>query len=712
MFKNMKISIKILLVILIMSLGSLLIIFGASFYFMNDMIDEFEQTNIALGLNSSNVAQSSLLEQAEGYLTKLVEKQAQSANNTFYTVNKIVTESSQYTDSLYENPDNFVGKEMPNPSETKAGEACSKYFLVKGVKETPEVMKEVNILSNCEYMFAPLLAVNSMLDNIYIGTESGISYRYSRSNLYNEDYDPRARDWYKAAMAEHDTLVWLPTYVDSYGNTCITAAMTYRDKENNLAGVVASDVLLTNMIDDVMNLKIGESGSCFVLDSDRNFVAHPDMNSEEFDPDLANHFEGDDFVTALDGADNGIVETVYEGKNCHVAFSRMYETGWYFCASIETEEVTAPAIEAKNESDKLTKASQEEMQKTLFNINKFFMIFFAIVGIIVIIISFVVSGTITRPIQKLANSVRDIGKGNFDQKIPVETGGEIGMLVNRFNEMQDNLKEYLENIQRITAEKERISAELSVATQIQADMLPRTFPAFPTRKEFDVFASMDPAKEVGGDFYDFFFTDDNHFAMVMADVSGKGVPAALFMVIAKALIKSQAQQLGANASPAQILYEVNNQLCEGNEAELFVTVWLGIVEISTGKGLAANAGHEHPAIRRSGGEYELVIYRHSPAVAAMEGMKFREHEFQLNPGDSLYIYTDGVAEATNAQNELYGTERMINCMNSHLDMDAEGLLKTVRKDVDNFVQDAPQFDDITMLRFDYYGPDGNTNKRK
>lgn len=706
MFKNMKISIKILLVILVMSLGSLLIIFGASFYFMNNMIDGFEQTNISLGLNSSNVAQSSLLDQAEGYLTKLVQKQAQSANSTFNTVNKIVTESSQYVASLYANQDNFEGKEMPNPSDTEAGVACSKYFLVKGVKETPEVMNEVNILSNCEYMFAPLLAVNAMLDNIYIGTESGISYRYSRSNLYNEDYDPRARDWYKAAMDTPDTLVWLPTYEDSYGNTCITAAMTYRDENNELVGVVASDVLLTNMITDVMSLKIGESGSCFVLDSELNFVAHPDMGTDGFNSDLSSHFEGDDFINALSASDDGIVETVFEGKDSHVAFSKMTETGWFFCASIETDEVTAPAIQAKNESDQLTKASQEEMQKKLFSINKFFMVFFAIVGIIVIIISFVVSGTITRPIQKLANSVRDIGKGNFDQKIPVETGGEIGMLVNRFNEMQDNLKEYLENIQRITAEKERISAELSVATQIQADMLPRTFPAYPNRKEFNVFASMDPAKEVGGDFYDFFFTDDNHFAMVMADVSGKGVPAALFMVIAKALIKNNAQRLGANASPAKVLYEVNNQLCEGNEAELFVTVWLAIIEISTGKGLAANAGHEHPAIRRKGGEYELVVYRHSPAVAAMEGMKFKEHEFQMEPGDNLYIYTDGVAEATDAQNEMYGTERMISALNRNPDADAKTLLKTVRKDVDDFVKDAPQFDDITMLCFEYYGPEG------
>ncbi len=295
--------------------------------------------------------------------------------------------------------------------------------------------------------------------------------------------------------------------------------------------------------------------------------------------------------------------------------------------------------------------------------------------------------------------------------IEVKQDTEIRDLSEELSHMMGSTKAYMIDLKQVTAEKERISAELSVATQIQADMLPRTFPAYPNRKEFSVFASMDPAKEVGGDFYDFFFTDDDHFAMVMADVSGKGVPAALFMVIAKALIKSNAQQLGANASPAKILYEVNNQLCEGNDAELFVTVWLAIIEISTGKGLAANAGHEHPALCRKGGEYELVVYRHSPAVAAMEGMKFREHEFQMNPGDSLYIYTDGVAEATDAQNNMYGTERMVKSLNKDPQADASTLLKTVREDVDNFVSGASQFDDLTMLCFKYYGPEGNTKER-
>jgi sigma-B regulation protein RsbU (phosphoserine phosphatase) len=269
-------------------------------------------------------------------------------------------------------------------------------------------------------------------------------------------------------------------------------------------------------------------------------------------------------------------------------------------------------------------------------------------------------------------------------------------------DMERDLAAYEEHLTRITAEKERIGTELSLATRIQASMMPHEFPPFPEKKSIDIFASMDQAKEVGGDFYDFFLIDEDHLCMVIADVSGKGVPAALFMVIAKTLIKNQAMM---GDDPADILGKVNEQLCEGNDAMLFVTVWISILTISTGKGIAANAGHEHPVIRRAGGSYELVVYRHSPAVAAMEGMRFRQHSFELHPGDRLFVYTDGVPEATNAENELFGNERMLDVLNSQPDRKPHALLEAMKREIDVFVGEAPQFDDITMLCLDYFGPD-------
>lgn len=315
---------------------------------------------------------------------------------------------------------------------------------------------------------------------------------------------------------------------------------------------------------------------------------------------------------------------------------------------------------------------------------------------------------VVTPVEKLtegAKTFTDEENGYSQESVislDIHSGDEIEELYHETRSMQQKILEYVDNITKITAEKERIGAELSVATKIQEGMLPRIFPPYPDRKEFELYASMDPAKEVGGDFYDFFMMDDDHIALVMADVSGKGVPAALFMVIAKTLIKNAAQM---GKDPSESLAYANEQLSD-NEGQLFVTVWMATIEISTGKGIAANAGHEHPAIRHADGNFELVVYRHSPAVATMEGLSFRQHEFQLEPGDTLFVYTDGVPEATNDQNELFGSERMIDALNRDPNASVKELLKNVREDVDAFVKDAPQFDDLTMLGFKYFGPEG------
>ena len=244
------------------------------------------------------------------------------------------------------------------------------------------------------------------------------------------------------------------------------------------------------------------------------------------------------------------------------------------------------------------------------------------------------------------------------------------------------------------------AAELSVATQIQADMLPSIFPAFPNHPEFDIYATMTPAKEVGGDFYDFFLVDEDHLCLVMADVSGKGVPAALFMVIAKTLLKNSAQ---TGMNPARILETVNNQLCEGNQAEMFVTTWLGILQLSTGRLVAANAGHEYPVCRRAGGNFALVKDRYGFVLAGMEGSRYREYTLDLAPGDRLFLYTDGVTEATDEHQQLYGTRRLLDALNRSRDADPRTLLQAVQADIHAFVGAADPFDDITMLALEIKG---------
>ena len=253
-------------------------------------------------------------------------------------------------------------------------------------------------------------------------------------------------------------------------------------------------------------------------------------------------------------------------------------------------------------------------------------------------------------------------------------------------------------ITQITAEKERIGTELALATQIQADMLPNIFPAFPERPEFDIYASMDPAKEVGGDFYDFFLIDETHLGLAMADVSGKGVPAALFMMIAKTLVQNNAM---AGKSPAEALRAVNDQICANNREEMFVTVWLGILDLTTGQLICANAGHEYPALKQPDGSFRLFKDKHGFVIGGMAGIRYKEYEIQLEPGAKLFLYTDGVPEATNADQTLFGTDRMLEALNTAQDKTPEQILKTVRSAVDAFVQDAEQFDDLTMLCLEF-----------
>ncbi|MBO4323151.1 MAG: PP2C family protein-serine/threonine phosphatase [Clostridia bacterium] len=250
------------------------------------------------------------------------------------------------------------------------------------------------------------------------------------------------------------------------------------------------------------------------------------------------------------------------------------------------------------------------------------------------------------------------------------------------------------------AENSRIESELNLASNIQADMLPNIYPAFPDRKEFDIYATMEPAKEVGGDFYDFFLIDDDHLCMVMADVSGKGVPAALFMMASKIILANNAM---IGKSPAQILTDTNAAICSHNREEMFVTVWLGILEISTGKLTAANAGHEYPVLKKANGEFELVKDKHGFVIGGMNGIKYKEYELTMEPGAKLFLYTDGVPEATSAENELFGIDRMLKALNENKDETPENLLKGVRSAVDEFVNGAEQFDDITMLNLEYKG---------
>ena len=333
-------------------------------------------------------------------------------------------------------------------------------------------------------------------------------------------------------------------------------------------------------------------------------------------------------------------------------------------------------------------------------------------AVIVLLYLFNTERYLIGPIERIAKSsdafVKKMQQGVppeelvFDD-VQVRSGGELALMAENVKSLANGVATYMTNLQSVSAEKERIGTELALATRIQAAMLPHIFPAFPDRPEFDIYASMDPAKEVGGDFYDFFLVDDGHLCMIMADVSGKGIPAALFMMASKIILQSCAM-LGK--SPAEILTMTNQAICSNNPENMFVTVWVGILELSTGKLIAANAGHEYPAIKRPDGSFQLFKDRHGFVLGGMEGMKYNQYALMLEPGSKLFLYTDGVPEAMDAEKELFGMERTIAALNEQPDAAPDQILKNIRRAVDDFVQDAEQFDDLTMLCLEYRGMNG------
>ena len=324
-----------------------------------------------------------------------------------------------------------------------------------------------------------------------------------------------------------------------------------------------------------------------------------------------------------------------------------------------------------------------------------------VVSVAILMCFFFVKKRIVNPINK----IRDVSKTMVENleneesiQVTVQTGNEIEELFDSFKQMYGDVREYISKLGVVTAEKERIGAELDVAKHIQASMLPCIFPAFPDRGEIDIYATMEPAKEVGGDFYDFFMVDDRHLAIVMADVSGKGVPAALFMVIGKTLIKDHTtpgRDLG------KVFTEVNDLLCESNSEELFITAFEGVLDLETGEFVYVNAGHEMPFISKAGGDFEPYKIRAGFVLAGMEGMKYRAGSMTLEPGDKIFQYTDGVTEATNVNNELYGMQRLGQILNKVKNGTPHEILPAIKNDIDEFVGEAEQFDDITMLCLEY-----------
>lgn len=554
-------------------------------------------------------------------------------------------------------PDDRVGY-MPGASrELLAGELSR----VSGVREYIKTLAQ----------YSP---DNLDVLDIYVVTDSGMCLDGTGKSYEGEYAELRDSEWYVNAK-ETKAPYWAKAFVGAAtGIRKITCGVPFYDKDGVFRGVAAVDLAVEHLYDTALSTRSDQVEHALLLDGNGEVMVNPDNYS-------------------LDGTD--IAEGVHIRDDGFLSFVKIPETDWTLCMVFRFDMVQKTTESIGGIIEENSRTVGKLMNAAISRSILFFVLILAAGCLLVVFVSRKLTKGLVDPINRLTKEVAVIGSGDLDHKIEgLHTGDEIGQLADAFNRMTGELNSYIANLAAVTAEKERIGAELTVATQIQASMLPCIFPAFPERKEIDIYATMQPAKEVGGDFYDFFLVDESHLAVVIADVSGKGVPAALFMVIAKTLIKNHAQ---AGECPADVFTGTNRQLCESNDAGLFVTAWMGILDMETGEFTYVNAGHNPPLIRRKGGEFEYLKSRAGFVLAGMEGMKYRQASMTLEPGDMVYLYTDGVTEATDTGNQLYGEERLLNHLNAEKGKPLEEILQGIKSDIDVFVKGAPQFDDITML---------------
>ena len=412
------------------------------------------------------------------------------------------------------------------------------------------------------------------------------------------------------------------------------------------------------------NRHIGEKGSLLVLTGDNQIVSHTKdsvINPESTNLDIKLDPNGDQEYT------------VYE---CTINNEQYY----YMFSSAEQYNIVGLLPKSETDFSKTLSSYLNGLSQTI------------VFGALIAVIYFIIKLLIVDNIKKVNASLNKITEGNLDTVVDVRTNKEFTLLSDGINTTVDALKRY-------AAEAEaRIESELQYAKEIQFSALPSNFPAFPDRDEFDIYALMDPAKEVGGDFYDLYMLDKDVLVFLVADVAGKGIPASLFMMRSKTILKTYAEN---NIEVSDIFTNANFQLCEGNDAGMFVTAWMGFLDLKTGQLKYANAGHNPPLLRRKDGTFEYLKGPAGFVLAGMEGIVYKEQELTLNPGDEIFLYTDGVPEATNVDKELYGEKRLLECINQHIGEDAKTICDEVKKSVDAFYDGAPQFDDITELSMQF-----------
>lgn len=698
---------KVLNLVLFFILAIIAAFSAVSIYQSRKLSEVVSEANDKQQDSITAVSNDTMHQVIEKSMTKTNALQAYIADDMFSDIQRDVATLQSLATGIFEHADSFEPSPFYPPDKANDGRLSAQVLWESGVDYT-----QSEYLGTAAHMSETMIAMcenSDYLTNCFIGLADGtiICVDDNSASKFSESgevmpFPVRERPWYTTAAAEGKlcfTGIEKDTYTDNIGVECV--APIYLNGE--LVGVVGADLFLNSM-SDYVNSSSEQGGFVCVINDSGQVIFAPenngifDVTTSDKAADLrsSDNKQLADFVSAALTGQTGLSTVNINGKDYYMSGAPISTVGWAAVSFIEKDLTELPAQMMIAEYERINDDAQDEFSDEAKHSKQTTLVLIAGLLILGSISALLVAGRMVKPIERMTECIGEISGTDlaFEMEDTYKTGDEIEILAESFATLSKRTIDYIEQLTTITAEKERIGAELELATRIQADMLPNIFPAFPERAEFDIYATMTPAKEVGGDFYDFFLIDDDHLGMVMADVSGKGVPAALFMMMSKILVNNFAMLGG---SPAKVLEQVNNQICKNNDEDMFVTVWFGILEISTGKITAANAGHEYPIIRKAGGDFELLKDKHSFVIGAMEGMSYKEYEFTLEKGGTLFLYTDGVAEATNINNELFGTDRMLEALNANAGASITELLTIMKKSVDDFDGEAPQFDDLTML---------------
>ncbi len=631
---------------------------------------------------------------------------------------------------ILSNPESYLPREVKSPDgdEIHSGDCYIVYGpQVKGAENWEAIKAESLIAANIADTLEHLSIYYSnyattcfvIFENNYmLCAESFPEEVLVFPEGFLEKYSPRDRSFYREAK-EAGTL-FTRTYRDSGGYAAVMCSFPFYEG-GRVAGIAGIGIGMASLYHDITSKTVGNKGINFALNQNGELVF-----SSEQTGTLAVSTKKRDLRASENGAlalaaydmvegNSGVVPVVLDGKEYYLAYAPMPVFNWSLGSLALKSEVVDGVQAAKDDVLRISKGLIDSVHGFFMGTFREMAISMAVIFVVIFFLSQFTAGRMVRPLLALTKGVDEIAGGNLDAKLEVKTGDELEELSDTVNQMTKDMKLYIEDLAQIAEEKEKIQTELNLARGIQLGMLPDLFPKFAGNAHYDLFATMDAAREVGGDFYDFYALDDDHLVVTVADVSGKGIPAALFMVISKTILKNTAMASdnlgGADAVDwGAMMEQVNRQLCANNEEMMFVTVFFGVLDTRTGEFAYVNGGHNPPLIGRVEGKTVGWSYikeeKKSHMVGAVENAKYEERRLTLAPGDMLYFYTDGVTEAMDEEKNLYTEERLwasLRRSGGRPSTSVKRVLQAVRADVDAHAGGAEQSDDITMLGIRYLG---------